>query len=137
MSNVPGGPFRKGDPRINRKGRPKVMDEVKSLSLEIAHEPALKDGQPIVINGHVVTVVEAILRQWAVSKNPKLQELFMLYAFGKIADNVNVNANVHSTTAEIKGVDYRAIASALAPGPVPDSDPSSEDQSSRDGSQVG
>ena len=64
---VPGGPFRKGDPRINRKGRPKSFDQLRSLAQEIAHEAAKQGNQPVVIDGHTVTVTEAlpgIYAQW-------------------------------------------------------------------------
>ena len=61
-------PFVKGDPRINRKGRPKSFDALRSLAQEIAHEAAKQSkeqgGGPVVIDGHVVTVTEAIMRQW-------------------------------------------------------------------------
>ena len=34
----PGGKFVKGDPRINRNGRPKSFDALRALAQEIAHE---------------------------------------------------------------------------------------------------
>lgn len=76
-------PFKKGDPRINRKGRPKNFDAFRELAQAISHEIALKNGEPLIINGHTVTVVEAILRQWAQSKDPRLQMAFIETAFGK------------------------------------------------------
>lgn len=83
--------FVKGDPRINRKGRPKNFDQVRSLALDIAHEPAIgADGKPIIINGHGVTVAEAILRKWSTSKDARLQTLFMEYAFGKVPQRQEV-----------------------------------------------
>lgn len=82
-------PFTKGDPRINRKGRPKSFDTLRALARDISHEEATKkDGQPVVINNHKVTVVEAIMRQWAT--DPKRQELFIAYAFGKVPQPVEV-----------------------------------------------
>ena len=83
-NRVPGGPFRKGDPRINRKGRPKSFDGLRSLAQEIAHEAAKQGNQPVVIDGHVVTVTEAIMRQWAVSKDPRLQQKFIEVAYGQV-----------------------------------------------------
>ena len=44
---------------------------------------ALKNGEPLIINGHTVTVAEAILRQWAQSKDPRLQMAFIEMAYGK------------------------------------------------------
>ena len=83
-NRVPSGPFRKGDPRINRKGRPKSFDALRSLAQEIAHEAAKQGNQPVVIDGHVVTVTEAIMRQWAMSKDPRLQQKFIEVAYGQV-----------------------------------------------------
>ena len=81
--NATGKPFAKGDPRINRKGRPKNFDAFRELAQAISHEIALKNGEPLIINGHTVTVAEAILRQWAQSKDPRLQMAFIEMAYGK------------------------------------------------------
>ena len=81
---VRGKPFVKGDPRINRKGRPKSFDALRELARAIAHEKAKAEGQTLVIDGHSVTVAEAILRTWATSKNPRLQQQFIEVAFGKV-----------------------------------------------------
>ena len=75
--------FTKGDPRINRKGRPRTFDAVRELAQQIAHETAKAGGSEVVIDGHRVTVTEAILRQWATSKDPRLQMAFVEYAYGK------------------------------------------------------
>jgi len=77
-------PFVKGDPRINRKGRPKSFDGLRSLAQEIAHEAAKQGNQPVVIDGHVVTVTEAIMRSWAISKDPRLQQKFIEVAYGQV-----------------------------------------------------
>lgn len=85
-----GRPFTKGDPRINRKGRPRSFDALRELAQVISHEPAMvknKDtGESVkyIIDGHIVTVTEAILRQWASSKDPRLQMAFIEIAFGKV-----------------------------------------------------
>lgn len=76
-------PFVKGDPRINRKGRPKTFDAARELAQAIAHEVAKAGGEDVVIDGHRVTVIEAIMRQWATSKVPALQQAFVEYAYGK------------------------------------------------------
>lgn len=78
------GTFAKGDVRINRKGRPKSFDALRALAQQIAHEAALKNGEPLVIEGHIITVTEAILRTWAQSKDPRLQQAFIEVAFGKV-----------------------------------------------------
>lgn len=74
---VTGKGFVKGDKRINRKGRPKTFDALRALAQQIAHEETNIQG---------VTVVEAILRQWAQSKNPQLQRQFIEVAYGKVPD---------------------------------------------------
>lgn len=75
--------FVKGDPRINRKGRPKTFDEARNLAKQIAHETVKAGGNEVVIDGHIVTVTEMILRQWATSKDARLQQAFMEWAYGK------------------------------------------------------
>ena len=91
---VRGKPFKKGDPRINRKGRPKSFDKLRELARQIAHEVAQSNKQDIVINGHKVTVTEAILRSWAQSKNPKLQQAFIEIAFGKVPNKMELTGEV-------------------------------------------
>lgn len=77
-------PFQKGDPRINRKGRPKDYSGFRLLAQQIAHEELTdKDGAPVLIDGHKVTVTEAILRKWARSNDPRLQQAFVEVAYGK------------------------------------------------------
>lgn len=94
MSNPNPSPstrFTKGDSRIWKHGRPKSFDALRELAQQIAHETAQAGGNDVVINGHKVTVSEAILRQWAMSKNPQLQRAFIEVAFGKVPDNINMN----------------------------------------------
>lgn len=76
-------PFVKGDPRINRKGRPKSFGAVRELAQQIAHETARVGDKDVVINGHLATITEMILRQWATSKDARLQMAFMEWSYGK------------------------------------------------------
>jgi hypothetical protein len=85
-------PFVKGDPRINRSGRPKSFDQFRQLAQAIAHEKTAGD------NGETISIVESILRSWAKSKEPALQKAFVEYAFGKVPDKVETNTLENKTT---------------------------------------
>ena len=99
MSNPTGkGGFGERKAQINRKGRPRSFDALRELAQQVAHEEALSGGKPLVISGHVVTVAEAIIRQWAQSKDARLQQAFIEVAFGKVP-----------TRNEITGADGGAI----------------------------
>lgn len=86
-------PFQKGhDPRRNRKGRPKDIPGLRNLVLSILHEVATdKNGQPIVIDDHAVTVVEAKIRQLIQSRNPRDTQIVFEYAYGKVPAPVEVS----------------------------------------------
>jgi len=73
--------FVKGDPRINRKGRPKSFDQLRTLAQKIAHQAlTAKDGS-------VVSVTEAILQKLA-QDDPKL---FLEIAYGKVPSELKVS----------------------------------------------
>jgi hypothetical protein len=111
---VPGTPFAKGDPRINRKGRPKTFDALRQLAQQIAHEPAKKGDIPIEIDGHIVTVTEAIMRTWAQSKDPRLVQAFIAYAYGKPPDKTEVTGK-DGGPLELKGNIDNTVVSKLLP----------------------
>lgn len=83
---ITGKGFRKGDPRINRKGRPRAFDALRALAQMISHEP-------VIVGDRKMTVVEVILRQWAQSRNPKLQQLFIEVAYGKVPDRIEMTGD--------------------------------------------
>jgi len=74
----------KKDPRINRKGRPKSFKMLRELAKQIAHEKAIdKNDVELVVNGHLVTAVERIVRNWASSTDKQKQQAFIELAYGK------------------------------------------------------
>ena len=86
------GTFQKGhDPRRNTKGRPKSFNALRELAQQIGHEDVMRGDEPMVVNGKKVSVTEAILRAWAASKNPRLQQAFMEIAYGKTPSAVEVS----------------------------------------------
>jgi len=78
-------PFVAGDPRINRAGRPKFFDQLRKLAIAIACE------QVTLSNGRKISLIEAILRSWARSKEPALQIKFVEIAYGKVPDKIETN----------------------------------------------
>ena len=65
-------PFQKGDdPRRNRNGRPKSFDALRKLAQQVATEDVKQGGQPLIIDGHKVTGIEAVMQARARSKNPR------------------------------------------------------------------
>ena len=93
------GSFAKGDPRINRKGRPKTFDALRSLAQQISHEEIRGEtGEPIVIDGHTVTVTESIMRSWAASRI-KIADEFVEIAFGNAPVEHKVSGELGSGTA--------------------------------------
>ena len=100
---VTGKGFVKGDPRINRNGRPKSFDALRKLALQISAEivpdKARAPSVQKVLNAngtereHILTVAEYILRLWASSNKPELQRAFMEIAFGKVPQNLDVTTD--------------------------------------------
>lgn len=105
-------PFKKGDKRINRNGRPKSFDTWRKLNRETMNELAVgKDGNLIVIsipklfNGkpvfdeegkpvmeeHYATNAEMIVR--STIRDPRRQKDAIEAAFGKVPDKVDVTTD--------------------------------------------
>lgn len=78
------GTFTKGDPRINRNGRPRSFDSLRALAQEIANEQKNEGGE---------TCAERILREWRDSKNWQSQKAFLEVAFGKVPDKLEIDGD--------------------------------------------
>jgi hypothetical protein len=79
---VIGRPFTRGDPRINRRGRPKSFDELRRLAVAIACEVVTDDV------GNKITLLEGVLRSLACSKDPQAKRVFLEYAYGRPPDKI-------------------------------------------------
>lgn len=91
---ITGKGFVKGDPRINRRGRPKTFDALRTLAQAIAHEAAKIKGEPVTVDGKPISLSEAILRKWATSPDPRLQMKFIAVAFGEVPTEQDVRLEV-------------------------------------------
>jgi len=82
MANPTGkGGFKPRDPRINRKGRPKTFDKLRSLAQMIAVEDGITTDEAILSN------VEVILRGM-MKNDPKL---FLEIAYGKVPNPIELS----------------------------------------------
>lgn len=109
-------PFVKGDPRINRKGRPKSFDKLRELAQSLADEQATTaNGQPIVIDGHIATQAEMILRT-LMKDNP---ERFLEIGYGKVPLPIEMSGDM-DMRVEITYADGQNHTAEASPSPAAD-----------------
>jgi len=110
-------PFKKGDPRINRNGRPKSFDTLRKLAQQLLNEVAKdNEGNPLVRENHLVTSAELILLQ--MMRDKKQRKDLLEIAYGKVPDEVNLGGNViiddKKETDEMKAARMKALALEIA-----------------------
>jgi hypothetical protein len=108
-------PFVKGDPRINRRGRPRNFDHFRALAISVANGDTERKGKKM-------SCAEAMLRDWKDSPEPSLQKAFAEYAFGKVPDKIETTGLENRTTLilhyanENKAQDRERIPPAVSLG---------------------
>lgn len=91
--NPPTNGFDKRPQAINKKGKPKTFDALRSLAVGMASEQAVdKNGEPILLHGKPVTNAQLVLYQWLTDK--KHQKDFIEVAFGKVPVAIDLSADV-------------------------------------------
>jgi hypothetical protein len=98
-------PFKKGDPRINRNGRPKSFDALRKLMQEQAGEIALDgNGQPILDkNGRPRTNAELFVEAWM--KDRKQRKAFAEFAWGKPKEELDITSGGKTIRVVLKDED--------------------------------
>ena len=88
------GQFKAGvnDPRAWKGGRPKDFSGLRNLAKQLAAEPKITAlDEFLVVDGHIVSNVEYILRQMMEERDGRIK--FLEIAFGKVPDQLDVNVN--------------------------------------------
>lgn len=125
------GKFKKNDPRINRKGRPKSFDALRRLAQQIACEViTLPDGSN-------VSRVEQMLREMTGSEDARQMIPFLEIAYGKVPAPVEVTGKGGGPIATQQVFDHSAVAAALAARSAQDRGESGDDPDRGNGETLG
>jgi hypothetical protein len=96
-------PFVKGDPRINRNGRPRSSKQIEDLIHALLALPAKdKNGKSVLVNGEQATEAEAMLIDMA--RNPKNRQTLLEYGYGKVKEKIDMSV---TEKAEVRIVTER------------------------------
>ena len=101
LGGCTGKGFVKGDPRINRNGRPRSFDAVRALAQKLAREQSA--------SGELA--ITEVLRRWRDSPEPSLQQAFVAYAFGKVPDKLETTGLENKTNLVLHFDHERGVTS--------------------------
>jgi hypothetical protein len=92
ITGADGKPFKKGDSRINRRGRPLKLPDLDSLLIEILGEKIQgKDALKVILNA---------LRKKAFSGDIRATELLLDRAYGKLKQSSGLDFNIQQLSSE-------------------------------------
>jgi hypothetical protein len=104
------GQFVKGDPRINRKGRPHSFNALRVLAIQIATEKAA---------GRDTSNIEQILLEMATNRrNVQDRQKFIEIAYGKVPEEINLKTP-EGLRVIIEYADGKNTDPEAAPGATP------------------
>jgi len=126
------GQFKKNDPRINRKGRPKSFDALRRLAQQIACEVITDPDLDT-----PVSRVEQMLREMSGSGDARKIVPFLEIAYGKVPAPVEVTGKGGGPIATQQVFDHGAVAAILAARSAQNSGKPGDDSDSGDGEALG
>lgn len=124
--------FKPGDPRINRKGRPRSFDALRRLAQQIACEVIQSPDLDT-----PVSRVEQMLREMSGSGDARKLVPFLEIAYGKVPAPVEVTGKGGGPIATQQVFDHASAVAALAARSAEGSGESGGDPDRGDGEEVG
>ena len=86
-------PFKPGDPRINRGGRPKSFDALRKEVQKILNEEFAYDET----SERTLSRLHAMIRGMSSGRNPGDHKTLLEYGYGKVKDEINLGGEVKLT----------------------------------------